>query len=214
MKLQEIKSAAEKKPLTAEQLEWWHKHIIVRRGSQVLNTKAFETALAKGKPFESKVNQFVHLTVNISMKGQRIDECPIPPEIFDWHWPDVPREVEYSDFILDEHSKLLDIGQDKLYLTGWSFVHSLKPVIELKTVRHITLGGDLSGGEYAKGGWTCGVLSFLKMPKLKALDTFGATKTKWYYALKIVDDHLRNGKNLTDCMDDLIEAGYKEYAKL
>lgn len=62
----------------------------------------------------------------------------------------------------------------------------------------------------------CGLLSMFKMPNLHGLelkDLDGANE-ELMKALEIVNKHLEGERDLTECMDELIEAGLKKYAKL
>jgi hypothetical protein len=58
-----------------------------------------------------------------------------------------------------------------------------------------------------------GVLKLLRNIHLKRIQIYSTeTHTELGKVLKIVSDHLAD-KNIPDCMDELIEAGFKEYAK-
>jgi hypothetical protein len=59
---------------------------------------------------------------------------------------------------------------------------------------------------------TCGLLSLLKLPKLKTMmiSNMGGPVRQ---ALEIVYKHIEH-KNIPECMDELIDAGLKDFAKL
>jgi RNA recognition motif-containing protein len=69
--------------------------------------------------------------------------------------------------------------------------------------------------EHLKTDIECGLLRLLKSKHLQIVKPpkFGGEDLK--HALTIVDKHLSGGDgNIPDCMDELIEAGLKKYAKL
>jgi hypothetical protein len=60
---------------------------------------------------------------------------------------------------------------------------------------------------------TSGLLGILKLPKLKSIFNDHLDSAKLKTALDIIKKHLGT-KDISECMDELIEAGLKEYAKL
>jgi hypothetical protein len=66
-----------------------------------------------------------------------------------------------------------------------------------------------------------GVLRLFKVPNLTEIKTIYHVDPKdirkgeyGQYALEIVNKHLKGDRSVADCMDELMEAGLKEYAKL
>lgn len=96
-------------------------------------------------------------------------------------------------------------GAHKLVIGSLSNLKDRLPNLESLNVR--TLGLQLHGG----------VLGLLKHPKLKEIQFFsGMTPdhaNKSLQALHIVAKHMKS-KDVTECMDELMEAGLKEFAKL
>jgi hypothetical protein len=57
-------------------------------------------------------------------------------------------------------------------------------------------------------------LRLLKLPKLELIElSHIPSDAKWKKLIQIINSHLKT-KDIADCMDDLISAGFKEYAKL
>jgi hypothetical protein len=62
----------------------------------------------------------------------------------------------------------------------------------------------------------CGLIGLLKLPKLQQINAVVGVKdddNKLLEAMRIVRKHLAS-KNIAECMDELMEAGLKEYAKM
>jgi hypothetical protein len=126
-----------------------------------------------------------------------------------------------------KNANLRDVSFGQVYgKTNWLTI----PNLELSTgIRELSLGcivKSLKGLEQIhaleeikfsyyfemNGG---GLLPLLKVPKSVKFINHTDTETNMYKALKIIIKHRsRDVAEVADCMDELIEAGLKEYAKL
>ena len=61
---------------------------------------------------------------------------------------------------------------------------------------------------------TSHILGTLKVKKLIKIDTIGHQDSKLREAIKIINSHLKSGRNINKCKSELIEAGLEEYAQL
>jgi hypothetical protein len=78
---------------------------------------------------------------------------------------------------------------------------------DLSRIHQIHLGTGIK--------FECGLIRFIKSKKfsnLKELRVTGNSELK--KACDIINRHLKSGRDVTDCIDELIEAGLKQYAKL
>jgi hypothetical protein len=215
MKLTDILEAVEKKPLTPEQLAWWKKHIQISINSQqIKGLAAYNKSIESGKKanFGAQLKDTSHVRLIFSFLRSPVTECPIPAELIEWYLPRLD-SVAYEDATLEADSKLVNMGVKSISLSGRPKVNSLKPLLALDSVENLTLSVAIFYPDY----WNTGVLALLKMPHLKVINLLtkpssGPSKDL-YKALKIVQKHLE-AKDISECMDELMEAGLKEYAKL
>lgn len=136
--------------------------------------------------------------------GQPVTKCPIPDD----EWGiildiDSSNGIVYKDCVVNDPSLLCLVEHDSTQLKfKRATINSLKFPANAP-LSQITFGKDNT--------LNCGLLSLLKITKLKYL--VGNWSSDLGKALEIVRDHLRADRDVAECMDDLIEAGLKEYAK-
>jgi hypothetical protein len=139
--------------------------------------------------------------------GQKFD----PPMPTSW-WPDL------RDFSITIHWG----GK-----TVWSIIPNFQKMpnsetillssIEIESFKGIEKLSRLKSLEFGDG--VCriksGMLTILKAPALEKvwINADAKIDPRAFAAFRILNNHLES-KNIADCMDELIEAGLKEYAKL
>jgi hypothetical protein len=135
---------------------------------------------------------------------------------FSFSWPLIERDLPHlqvqiinsqsaSDFWIHNFN---DFPNVNWIVTDRVRIRSLEGIDKLTNLRAIDFDDDK---------FTGGLLRLLKIPKLKKFTWYMTATThnsKLHQALKIVEKHFRNDKDIAECMDELIEAGLKEYAKL
>jgi hypothetical protein len=86
-------------------------------------------------------------------------------------------------------------------------IKSFKGIEKLTHCKSLTIDDS----KLAEG---CGLLSILKASNLKNFYIDEWTNQEDQEAFKILLRHFNGSRNVADCMDDLMEAGFKKYAKL
>jgi hypothetical protein len=215
MKLIDIIEAVEKKPLTPEQLAWWKKHIQISIDFQTVNGKAaYNKSIESGKKadFGAQLKSTSDVRLVFSFLRSPITECPIPADLIAWYLPKL-ESVAYEDATFEADSKLVNMSVKSISLSGSPKVNSLKPLLALDSVEELTFSTAI----YYPDAWKTGVLTLLKMPHLKKIKLLGQPSSDSSKALRaaldIVQKHLTE-KDISECMDELMEAGLKEYARL
>jgi hypothetical protein len=98
-------------------------------------------------------------------------------------------------------------NSETILLSGIS-IESFKGIEKLSRFESLEIGSG-------KCEIKCGLLTLLKSPTLDKVwvDSEVKMNPDLFAAIRIVNNHLKS-KDVADCMDELIEAGLKEYAKL
>ena len=79
----------------------------------------------------------------------------------------------------------------------------------IKEAKYITMTNNTDNNISYKG-----FLSFLKIHNLRFVQTLGSLTLSHIPAAKIINRHLKSGRNINKCKSELIEAGLEEYAQL
>jgi hypothetical protein len=132
-----------------------------------------------------------------------------------WHPPidNINRAFAEVDTLTLENYTLNDltrIGNGVQFLSIDSCdVKSLKGASNLKHLKELTFNEKVFTESNAFG-----MLSLLKAPKIYRVYIHPTSvDDKWSKLIEIINSHLKT-KDIADCMDALIDAGFKEYAKL
>jgi hypothetical protein len=86
--------------------------------------------------------------------------------------------------------------------------------VEIKSFEGINKNEQLRELNFADAKCHCGLLSLLKVKSLESIFTWSGVDKNLSKAFDIIKKNLDEGRDIADCMDELIEAGLKEYAKL
>jgi hypothetical protein len=86
--------------------------------------------------------------------------------------------------------------------------------VEIKSFEGVNENDKLVGLNFNNVKCQCGLLRLLKVKSLEKISVWGSADKNLAKAIGIIRKNLDEGRDLPDCMDELIEAGLKEYAKL
>jgi hypothetical protein len=114
---------------------------------------------------------------------------------------------------------IIDVSQVKIEIKDWSqlfdadeiYIHGACKVTSWNGLDKIKLDKLEMFDVHDDSDIECGFLKLFKT-SIKKLDIENKNK-EMSHAAKIVAKHIEGDKSIADCMDDLIEAGLKKYAK-
>jgi hypothetical protein len=177
------------------------------------------TTDGKKLQFTDKVKKVFHLLIDGTLPPVVGDQWEFGPGVA-YHGTHGAEEfsVEFTDCHIDDFSTLPACTQSIAFM-GDEFtckVNSLKGLEHLKELESFYIDSE------AAVEFRCGLMSLFRLPKFKYISQSSSIKNhnrKSLSALQIIEPYLhgRSGKmkgDVAECMDELIEAGLKEYAKL
>jgi hypothetical protein len=130
----------------------------------------------------------------IKFKG-RLDQWKVPAGLT---YAETINAVSLQDYVFDECKDLPDV--EKLFIHD-SQMNNLAGIEKLHRLKYIELY-DVEVN--------CGLMRLFKVPNLQEAYLSGSIGEE---PARIIEKHLKD-HNIAECMDELIEAGFKEYAKL
>jgi hypothetical protein len=140
--------------------------------------------------------------IDFNFNGNEVVECPVPSEKWLDIFDDTIRRCTYMNATIKDPEKLLDVA-DELHLeicTVESFKFPKGTYLETLWMKHCEVKDN------------CGMLSLLKTESIGTCRCSGCGE-KIEKAVAIVAKHLADKQDVAECMDELIEAGLKEFAK-